>query len=144
MAGFGSVPMVGSGSKGPLRADEIDYFIRGHEMQYVELELDPGESAIAEAGVMMFKDPSVAMDTVFGDASKPQTAVKSLSRWVLSIFFIVATTALAGAAIFVVAYTAFGTTLSQQEMYTLVPVLFIAIALIALWRSRARRARRNG
>jgi uncharacterized protein (TIGR00266 family) len=74
MAGFGSVPTVGGGGgKGPVRADEIDYFIRGHEMQYVEIELDPGESAIAEAGVMMFKAPSIAMDTVFGDASKPQT-----------------------------------------------------------------------
>ena len=73
MAGFGSVPTVGGGGKGSVRADEIDYFIRGHEMQYVEIELDPGESAIAEAGVMMFKAPSIAMDTVFGDASKPQT-----------------------------------------------------------------------
>ncbi len=34
-------------------ADVIDYTINGHEMQYVEIELDPGESAIAEAGAMM-------------------------------------------------------------------------------------------
>ena len=50
MAGFGSVPTVGGGGKGPVRADEIDYLIRGHEMQFVEIELDPGESAVAEAG----------------------------------------------------------------------------------------------
>ena len=66
MVGFGSVPTVGSGG----RADEIDYAIRGHEMQFVEIELDPGESAIAEAGAMMWKDAAVEMDTVFGDASK--------------------------------------------------------------------------
>jgi uncharacterized protein (AIM24 family) len=36
-------------------------------MQFVEVELDPGESAIAEAGALMFKDASVQMDTVFGD-----------------------------------------------------------------------------
>lgn len=51
-------------------SDDIDYAIRGHEMQFVEIELDPGESAIAEAGSMMFKDATVAVDTVFGDGSK--------------------------------------------------------------------------
>jgi uncharacterized protein (TIGR00266 family) len=51
------------------RADEIDFKIFGAEMQFVEVELDPGESAVAEAGAMMYKDPSIAMETVFGDAS---------------------------------------------------------------------------
>jgi uncharacterized protein (TIGR00266 family) len=69
----GSVPSVRSAGGQAQRADVIDYAIRGHEMQFVEIELDPGESAIAEAGVMMFKDASVEMDTVFGDASKPDT-----------------------------------------------------------------------
>jgi uncharacterized protein (TIGR00266 family) len=54
-------------------ADEIDYAVQGHEMQFVEIELDPGESAIAEAGAMMFKPPSITMDTVFGDGSKADT-----------------------------------------------------------------------
>ncbi len=49
--------------------DEIDYRIHGHEMQFVEVELDPGESAIAEAGVMMYKDPVVEMNTLLGDGS---------------------------------------------------------------------------
>ncbi|MCS7182419.1 MAG: TIGR00266 family protein [Thermoanaerobaculum sp.] len=52
------------------RADEIEYRIVGQEMQFVEVELDPGESAIAEAGAMMYKDPVVVMETVFGDASR--------------------------------------------------------------------------
>ena len=51
-------------------ADEVDYEIHGQEMQYVEVELDPGESAVAEAGAMMYKDASVAMITVFGDGSQ--------------------------------------------------------------------------
>ncbi|MNV14381.1 hypothetical protein D3C71_1050660 [compost metagenome] len=51
------------------RADDIDFKIFGQEMQFVEIELDPGESAIAEAGALMFKDSSVQMDTVFGDGS---------------------------------------------------------------------------
>nr|AQQ75265.1 hypothetical protein [uncultured bacterium] len=50
-------------------AHEIDYDIFGHDMQYVEVELDPGESAVAEAGSLMFKDTAVEMTTVFGDGS---------------------------------------------------------------------------
>lgn len=50
-------------------ADEIDYKIVGHEMQFVEIELDPGESAVAEAGAMMYKNPAIRMETVFGDGS---------------------------------------------------------------------------
>ncbi len=58
-------PPPSTGSK----ADEIDFKIFGSEMQFVEVELDPGESAVAEAGAMMYKDSSIAMETVFGDAS---------------------------------------------------------------------------
>jgi uncharacterized protein (AIM24 family) len=50
-------------------ADDIDYEIKGSEMQFVEIELDPGESAIAEAGSMMFKDQHIGMTAVFGDGS---------------------------------------------------------------------------
>jgi len=50
-------------------ADEIDYKIYGEDIQYVEIELDPGESAISEAGAMMYKNHNIVMDTVFGDGS---------------------------------------------------------------------------
>lgn len=50
-------------------ADAIDYRIVGSDMQFVEIELDPGESAVAEAGALMYKDAAVRMDTVFGDGS---------------------------------------------------------------------------
>jgi len=50
-------------------ADEIDYRIFGEEMQFVEIELDPGEAAVAEAGAMMYKDSVIQLDTVFGDGS---------------------------------------------------------------------------
>ena len=52
-----------------MPAHEIDYKIHGHEMQYVEVGLDPGESAVAEAGSLMYKDTSIEMTTVFGDGS---------------------------------------------------------------------------
>lgn len=50
-------------------ADDIDFEIKGEELQFVEIELDPGESAIAEAGAFVWKDASVEMTTVFGDGS---------------------------------------------------------------------------
>jgi uncharacterized protein (TIGR00266 family) len=52
-----------------MAMDVIDYDIRGAEMQFVEIELDPGEAAIGEAGSMMFMDAGIGMDTVFGDGS---------------------------------------------------------------------------
>ncbi len=51
------------------RAHEIEYKIFGHEMQFVEIELDPGESAVAEAGAMMYMTDGIVMETVFGDGS---------------------------------------------------------------------------
>lgn len=50
-------------------ADEIDFKLYGEDMQFVEIELDPGESAVAEAGAMMYKDAVIKMETVFGDGS---------------------------------------------------------------------------
>jgi uncharacterized protein (TIGR00266 family) len=52
------------------RSDVIDYRIYGEDMQFVEIELDPGESAVAEAGALMYKDAVVGMETVFGDGNK--------------------------------------------------------------------------
>jgi len=52
------------------RAHDIDFEIHGHEMQFVEVELDPGECAVAEAGSMIYMTSGVQMETVFGDGSK--------------------------------------------------------------------------
>lgn len=49
---------------------EIDYRIFGEEMQCVEVELDPQETVVAEAGAFMYKDQPVQMQTIFGDGSK--------------------------------------------------------------------------
>jgi uncharacterized protein (TIGR00266 family) len=50
-----------------MAMDVVDYEIKGSEMQFVEIELDPGEAAVGEAGSMMFMDAGISMDTVFGD-----------------------------------------------------------------------------
>src|SRR3546814_19603494 len=63
------MPALPSTGSGRGQADEIDYRIVGGDMQFVEIELDPGESAISEAGALMYKDAAVQMDPVFGDGS---------------------------------------------------------------------------
>jgi uncharacterized protein (TIGR00266 family) len=50
--------------------DEIDYKIQGDSMQYVVIELDPGETVIAEAGAMMFMDEGITFETRLGDGSQ--------------------------------------------------------------------------
>src|SRR6266513_2112215 len=51
---------------------EVDYKIFGDDMQYVEVELDPGEAAVAEAGGMMYMEDGIEMETIFGDGSQQQ------------------------------------------------------------------------
>jgi uncharacterized protein (TIGR00266 family) len=58
-------PMPGRGRT----AHDIDFRIFGEDMQFVEVELDPGESAVAEAGAMMYMSDGIQMETVFGDGS---------------------------------------------------------------------------
>jgi uncharacterized protein (TIGR00266 family) len=53
-------------------ANQIDFKIFGSEMQFVEVALDPGESAVAEAGAMMFMTSGIRMETIFGDGSSQQ------------------------------------------------------------------------
>ncbi|ESU29805.1 hypothetical protein FLJC2902T_02810 [Flavobacterium limnosediminis JC2902] len=55
-----------------MQAHEIDYHIYGEEMQYVEIELDPQEVVIAEAGSFMMMDNGIKMETIFGDGSGEQ------------------------------------------------------------------------
>jgi len=76
-------PLVAGGSSAPggpvppaapgRRAHDIDFVIHGNEMQFVEVELDPGEAAIAEAGVMMYMTQGVELETIFGDGSNQQS-----------------------------------------------------------------------
>lgn len=58
-----------------MRANEIDYHIYGEEMQFVEIELDPQEGVIAEAGSFMMMDDGLKMNTIFGDGSNQEKGV---------------------------------------------------------------------
>ena len=53
-----------------MRCHEVDYEIIGHEMQLVEVELDPGETVVAEAGAMMYMEQGIQFDTRMGDGSR--------------------------------------------------------------------------
>jgi uncharacterized protein (TIGR00266 family) len=54
------------------RNHEIDYKIYGEELQFVEIELDPEETAVAESGAFMMMDDGIQMQTIFGDGSQQQ------------------------------------------------------------------------
>lgn len=58
-----------------MTSHEIDYQIFGEEMQYVEIELDPQEAVVAEAGSFMMMDNGITMDTIFGDGSNQTQGV---------------------------------------------------------------------
>ena len=68
--GVAAAPPVPT-SGGAIRSHEIDYKVFGEEMQFVEIELDPGETVIAEAGAMMFMEDGIDMEARFGDGSQP-------------------------------------------------------------------------
>ena len=56
--------------------NEIDYEIVGDDLQFVKIELDPGEAAVAEAGAMMYIEDGIEMQTIFGDGSpQPQAGL---------------------------------------------------------------------
>jgi uncharacterized protein (TIGR00266 family) len=51
---------------------EVDYEILGDDLQFVKIELDPGEAVVGEAGAMMYVEDGIQMQTIFGDGSQSQ------------------------------------------------------------------------
>lgn len=80
---------------------EIDYHIVGEEMQYVEVELDPQETAIAESGSFMMMDDGIQMETIFGDGSQQQSGL-------LGKLFSAGKRLLVGESLFMTAFTNIG------------------------------------
>jgi len=81
---------------------EIDYRIFGEEMQYVEVELDPNETAIAESGAFMMMDDGIQMQTIFGDGSQQQ------SGGIVGKLFSAGKRLLVGESLFMTAFTNMG------------------------------------
>lgn len=59
------------------RCHEVDYEIIGHDIQLVEVELDPGETVVAEAGAMNYMEQGINFETKMGDGSDPEEGVMS-------------------------------------------------------------------
>lgn len=55
-----------------MRAHDIDYTLYGDDMQFVEIELDPKETVLAEAGAMMYMENGINMETIFGDGTEAE------------------------------------------------------------------------
>ncbi len=55
-----------------MKSHEVDYKIGGHDIQYVEIELDPSETVIAEAGAMLYMKDGIDFITKMGDGSEPE------------------------------------------------------------------------
>jgi len=56
-----------------MRSHEVDYELLGDDMQIVEIELDPGETVIAEAGAMNYMDNGITFEAKAGDGSRPSS-----------------------------------------------------------------------
>ena len=55
-----------------MKSHVVDYKIYGDDLQFVEVELDQGETVIAEAGTMMYMEDGIAFETKMGDGSQPE------------------------------------------------------------------------
>jgi uncharacterized protein (TIGR00266 family) len=71
---YSSVPSVAPGAN-RTSAEALRFEIKGHEMQFVEIELDPGRACVADAGAMMFKEAAVGMETIFGDGAQEDSGL---------------------------------------------------------------------
>lgn len=81
---------------------EIDYRVYGEELQFVEIELDPGETAVAESGAFMMMDNGIEMNTIFGDGSQQQ------DNSILGKLFSAGKRLLVGESLFMTAFTNIG------------------------------------
>lgn len=101
---------------------EIDYRIFGEEMQYVEVELDPQETAIAEPGSFMMMDDGIQMNTLFGDGSQQNSGF-------MSKLFTAGKRLLVGENLFITAYTNIGQGKKRVSFASPYPGKIIALDL---------------
>lgn len=104
---------------------EIDYRIMGEEMQCVEIELDPGETAIAEAGSFMMMDDDIELQTIFGDGS-------GQDKGILGKLFSAGKRVLTGESLFMTTYTNTGHGKKKVFFASPYPGKIIALDLLKL------------
>src|SRR5215203_1597791 len=104
---------------------EIDYKILGEEMQCVEIELDPEETAIAESGAFMMMDDGIQMQTIFGDGTGQQ-------KGLLGKLMSAGKRLLTGESLFMTTYTNVGTGKKKVYFASPYPGKVIPLDLIRL------------
>ncbi len=102
---------------------DIDYRIYGEEMQYVEVELDPAETAVAESGAFMMMDEGVEMQTIFGDGSQQ-------SRGFLGKLVSAGKRLITGESLFMTAFTNAGSGKKKVSFASPYPGKIIALDLL--------------
>jgi uncharacterized protein (TIGR00266 family) len=110
-----------------IRNHEIDFRIFGEEMQYVEIELDPGETAVAEPGAFMMMDDNIQMETIFGDGSQQQQ-----SSGLLGQLFSAGKRLLVGENLFMTAFTNSGNGKRHVSFASPYPGKIVALDLLKL------------
>ena len=60
-----------------MQSHEVDYKIIGDDVQIVEIELDPGETVVAEAGAMNYMDDGITFEAKMGDGSRPDDKINT-------------------------------------------------------------------
>lgn len=108
-----------------MQNHEIDYQIYGEEMQYVEVELDPNETAVGEPGSFMMMDDGIQMETIFGDGSQQQGGL-------LNKLFSAGKRLLVGENLFMTAYTNVGVGKKHVSFAAPYPGKIIALDLMQL------------
>ncbi|HTE26227.1 TIGR00266 family protein [Flavitalea sp.] len=104
---------------------EIDYRIYGEEMQYVQLELDPSETAVAESGAFMMMDEGIEMQTIFGDGSQQ-------NKGFLGKIMSAGKRLITGESLFMTAFTNIGTGKKKVSFASPYPGKIIALDLMEL------------
>jgi uncharacterized protein (TIGR00266 family) len=105
---------------------EIDYKIFGEEMQYVEVELDPNETAVAEPGAFMMMDDGIQMSTLFGDGSQQQQS------GILGKILNAGKRVLTGESLFITSYTNIGSGKKRVSFASPYPGKIIPLDLFRL------------
>lgn len=108
-----------------MNSHEIDYKIMGDDMQCVEVELDPQETVIAEAGSLMMMNQDIQMNTIFGDGSGQDSGI-------FGKLFSAGKRVLTGESLFMTAYTHIGSGKSHVTFAAPYPGKIIPLDLSAM------------
>jgi uncharacterized protein (TIGR00266 family) len=101
---------------------ELDYRIFGNDIQFVEIELDPNETVIAEAGAMVYMEQGITFESKMGDGTTPQQGM-------MGKLFQAGTRVLAGESIFLTHFTNKGSGKSRVAFAAPYPGTIIAVDL---------------